>query len=73
MECYRHEVKAVDIFCVYYNTKTTSDTETDFCYVTQWRKMIEFVKLKAVHHSIIIIRGLDRVYIVTLPAFDSDL
>jgi hypothetical protein len=72
MECYRHEVKAVDIFCVYYNTKTTSDTETDFCYVTQWRKMIEFVKLKAVHHNITIIRGLDRVYIVTLPAFDSD-
>ena len=72
MECYRHEVKAVDIFCVYYNTKPTSDTETDFSYVTQWKKMIEFVKLKAVHHSIIVIRDPDRVYIVTLPGFDSD-
>jgi hypothetical protein len=44
-------VKDVEHFSVFYNRKTTSDTETDIPYVKIWTKMVEFVKLKAMCHS----------------------
>ena len=48
----------------------TSDMETSFCKVVNSMKMIEFVKLKAMHHNIIVIQVLDRVCNVTFLALD---
>jgi len=53
MNCHRYDVTDVDLFNLYH-AKTS--------YKLSGMKMIEFLKLKAMHHNIIIIQVLDRVY-----------
>ena len=38
-----------------------------FCNVNNGMKMFEIIKLKAMHHNIIVIQVLDRVYNVIFP------
>lgn len=64
LKCYSYDV--VDVLNIFYHLKMTSDTET----VKNSMKIYDFLNLKAMHHDMIVIQVLDKVYNVSFLASD---
>ena len=60
----------VDVFHTLYYILYSTVQKTIFLNVKTCMKKFEFLKLKSMHHAIIVIQILERVYHVTFPASD---